>query len=130
MTERQVFNVNLNNTQDISMNLYYALTKIPKVADTEDSYFSDKHMMTNKELCGQVEGYLGAVCQSLHPESPVYISVNPTNKNGAKFTVKLLHSNKGYSGTVYAIARKSNIIKKIINIFSQGAKRLDLSGST
>ena len=121
----------LMNTQDISMNLYYALTKIPKVADTEDSYFSDKHMMTNKELCGQVEGYLGAVCQSFHPESPVYISVNPTNKNGAKFTVKLLHSNnKGYSGTVYAIARKNNIIKKIIDIFLQGAKRLDLLSIT
>ena len=118
-------------TQDISMNLYYTLTKIPKVADTEDSYFSDKHMMTNKELCGQVEGYLGAVCQSFHPKSPVYISVNPTNKNGAKFTVKLLHSNnKGYSGTVYAIAGKNNIIKKIIDIFSQGAKRLDLSSGT
>lgn len=121
----------LMNTQDISMNLYYSLTKIPKVADTEDSYFSDKHMMTNKELCGQVEGYLGAVCHSFHPESPVYISVNPIHKNGAKFTVKLLHSNnKGYSGTVYAIARKNNIIKKIIDIFSQGAKRLDLSNST
>lgn len=123
--------MNLNDTQDISMNLYYSLTKIPKVADTEDSYFSDKHIMTNKELCGQVEGYLGDICQSFHPESPVYISVNPTNKNGAKFTVKLLHSNnKGYSGTVYAIARKNNIIKKIIDIFSQGAKRLDLSSST
>ena len=121
----------LMNTQDISMNLYYSLTKIPKVADTEDSYFSDKHMMTNKELCGQVECYLGDICQSFHPESPVYISVNPTSKNGVKFTVKLLHSNnKGYSGTVYAIARKNNIIKKIIDIFSQGAKRLDLSGST
>ena len=119
------------NTQDISMNLYYSLTEIPKVADTENNYFSDKHMMTNKELCGQVEGYLEAVCQSFHPKSPVYISVNPTNKNGAKFTVKLLHSNnKGYSGTVYAIARKNNIIKKIIDIFSQGAKRLDLSGCT
>ena len=121
----------LMNAQDISMNLYYSLTEIPKVADTEDSYFSDKHMMTNKELCGQVEGYLGDICQSFHPESPVYISVNPTNKNGVKFTVKLLHSNnKGYSGTVYAIAGKNNIIKKIIDIFSQGAKRLDLSSST
>ena len=109
------------NTQDISMNLYYSLTTIPKVADTEDSYFSDKHMMTNKELCGQVEGYLEAVCQSFHPESPIYISVNPISKNGVNFTVKLLHSNnKGYSGAVYAIARKNNIIKKIIDIFQNG----------
>lgn len=122
--------MNLNDTQDISMNLYYSLTKIPKLADTEDSYFSDKHMMTNKELCGQVECYLGDICQSFHPESPIYISVNPTSKNGVKFTVKLLHSNnKGYSGTVYAIARKNNIIKKIIDIFLQGAKRLDLSSN-
>ena len=119
------------NTQDISMNLYYSLTKIPKVADTEDSYFSDKHMMTNKELCGQVKGYLGAVCHSFHPESPVCISVNPISRNGVNFTVKLLHgNNKGYSGTVYAIAGKNNIIKKIIDIFSQGAKRLDLSSIT
>ena len=119
------------NTQDLSMKLYYALTEIPKVADTEDNYFSDKHMMTNKELCGQVEGYLGAMCYGFHPGTPFCVSVNPISRNGVKFTVKLLHgNNKGYSGTVYAIAGKNNIIKKIIDIFSQGAKRLDLSGST
>ena len=112
--------MNFNNT-DISMNLYYALTEIPKVADTENNYFSDKHMMTNKELRGQVEGYLGVVCHSFHPKSPVCISVNPISRNGVNFTVKLLHgNNKGYSGTVYAIAGKNNIIKKIIDIFQNG----------
>ena len=105
--------------------LYKALTTIPPIADTEDSYFSNKHMMTNKELLGQLEGYVREIYTAFNPEIPAIIYTRSVPKNGAKFTVKYINDvNKGYTGTVYAIARKNNIIQKIIDIFQNGAVNL------
>lgn len=111
------------NPQELSK-LYYDLTTIPPLADTEDSYFSDKHMMTNKELCGQVQGYVGEIHKVFNPNTPATLKVSSLTKNGAKFTLKYINSNKGYTGNVYAIARKNNIIAKIIDIFQNGVQVL------
>ena len=104
--------------------LYYKLIKIPSLADTEDNYFSDKHMMTNKELCGQLSGYVREIYTAFNPEIPAMIHIQSVPKNGAKFTVKYINNRKGYTGTVYAVARKNNIIQKIIDIFQNGAVNL------
>lgn len=105
--------------------LYKALTTIPLIADVEDSYFSDKHMMTNKELLGQLEGYVREIYTAFNPETPAMIHIQSVPKNGAKFTVKYIDNlNKGYTGTVYAVARKNNIIQKIIDIFQNGVQIL------
>lgn len=111
------------NSQELSM-LYYSLTNIPPLADTEDSYFSDKHMMNNRELCGQVQGYVTEIHKAFNPNISATLKVSPLNKNGAKFTLRSINSNKGYTGNVYAVAGKNNIIAKIIDIFQNGAQTL------
>lgn len=110
--------------------LYYKMTNIPSLADTEDSYFSDKHMMTNKELCGQVYGYVSEIHKAFNPDVSATLKVIPLQKNGAKFILKCKTKSKtkkssvGYTGSVYAIARKNNIIAKIIDIFQHGEQAL------
>ena len=118
-------------TKQASM-LYYGLTKVSPLSDTEDSYFSDKHMMTNKELCGQVWGYLAEIHKAFHPNIAYTIEISSLPKNGAKFTIRHItkdnrhtYTGKGYTGSVYAVARKNNIIAKIIDIFQNGEQILD-----
>ena len=87
------------NSQELSM-LYYSLTNIPPLADTEDSYFSDKHMMNNRELCGQVQGYVTEIHKAFNPNISATLKVSSLNKNGAQFTLRSITSNKGSKGNV------------------------------
>ena len=120
------------NSQELSK-LYQNLTSVAPCSDTEDSYFSDKHMMTNKELCGQVWCYIQNIHNAFHSHNISYeIKINPLPNNGVNFVVKqakhynnhFIYTGKGYTGNVYAIARKNNIIAKIIDIFQNGAQTL------
>lgn len=110
--------------------LYNSMIEIPDIVDAEESYFSDKHIMTNKELCGQVWGYVQEIHNTITPNVPATIDVVPLHKNGARFTLNYLNSSNeptgmGYTGSVYSVARKNNIIKKIIDIFQAGIQILN-----
>lgn len=87
-------------------------------ADTT-SYFSSKHIMSAKELAGQVFGYLSHIITRAYRSTAMQIFLFPIQRNGLRIIVQV-YGNRGYTCEVYAIARKNKICETLVNMFANG----------
>lgn len=87
-----------------------------------NSLYSNKHVMTNKELVNQVWGYTAEIQRHyLSANTPIFIATKPMPRNGARIVVRLLNEvRSGYACTVYSISRRVNIVGEICDMFERG----------
>lgn len=91
--------------------------------DIADLYRSD-HIMTNKELIGQVYGYAAEIQKYyLEEGTPIHISVTSVPSNGVRLIIMLLEYTEehfGFATTLYSISRRVKIVEQICNMFEKG----------
>lgn len=105
----------MNKTQILMM---FAINPFDK---EEDSLFSNKHIMTSKELVNQTWAFAKEVLKTYVPkDTPVCIGTKAVTGNGARVVVALKGKNEGYACTVYSISKRLRIIEEICNMFENG----------
>lgn len=96
--------------------------------DDKDSIFSTKHTYTNKELLGQVSGFVGEIIKEYIPNRPVCIGITSITGNGAHVVVGMIDNEGsltyGYSTRVYSISKRLGVVGKLCDMFEAGHKIL------
>lgn len=95
--------------------------------DDKTNLFSTKHVMTNKELVGQVWGYGCELIKEYIPNTPVVIRSVSMPGNGARLVIGIVDGGDitdGYALSVYAISKRLGIVAKLCDMFEAGCKAL------
>lgn len=89
--------------------------------DEEDttSYFSSQHIMSGKELAGQVFNKIGYILSQLCPEVSATVSLFPIKGNGLQVFVLAGPEGYGYECKVYAVSKKNKICETLIDMFNK-----------
>ena len=98
------------------------------VPEAAPDLYRDVHVMTNKELLGQVYMFAAEIQKYyLSTDTPISISTVSMPSNGVRLVVRLLDcvdDHIGFAGTFYSISRRLKIIEQICDMFESGAKVL------